>query len=406
VRQQEAPRSRRALHFFDLATTTAPAKELRVSCLQDEVRARFDKDWRDSDRAMLRVESWAAVQQFLGAALSVAIFGVALVVLYRGVVDGQVKAGGIFLVLGVMTLVIGQLGGASDGVGSFGRTARVIEHLLFLEDLGRESRVKDRHSAPDSLGEGVTLENVSFRYHGSANDALSGVSLTLSAGSVVALVGENGAGKSTLVKLLFGLYRPTGGNVLVDGVPLESIEPVAWRSHTAACFQDFARLELSVRDSVGCGDLARPDDGSIVRALERADATGLVNRLDDGLDAVVGATLGGRELSGGEWQKLAIARGMVRPTPLLLALDEPTSALDPLTEERLFDQYAIRARSTDTSCDAVTIVVSHRFSTVRMADVIVVLDNGRVVEVGAHSELINRSGKYAELYRLQAQYYR
>ena len=235
---------------------------------------------------------------------------------------------------------------------------------------------------------------------------LRDVDLTLPAGSVVAVVGENGAGKSTLVKLLARMYAPTSGRVTADGVDIGRIDVEEWRERLAGAFQDFARLEFVAATTVGLGDEPRLDDRVAVgTAVDRAGATPVVDGLRDGLDTQLGPSWEtGVDVSFGQWQKLALARGYMRPEPLLLMLDEPTAALDAETEHALFERFAAGARE-ETANGRVTVLVSHRFSTVRMADLIVVLDGARVTEVGSHEELMARGGTYAELYSIQASSY-
>ncbi len=219
---------------------------------------------------------------------------------------------------------------------------------------------------------------------------LDDVSLDLPAGTVVAIVGENGAGKTTLVKLLAKLYAPTRGRILVDGADLARVSAADWRTRLAGAFQDFFRFEFRARHTVGLGDLPRLDDEPAVDDGRRpAPApTTWSTRLPAGLDTQLGPTWpGGVEVSFGQWQKLALARGFMRDRPLLLVLDEPTAALDAETEHALFERYAAAVRGDDGD-GRITILVSHRFSTVRMADLIVVLDGARVVEIGTHDALI------------------
>jgi ATP-binding cassette subfamily B protein len=224
---------------------------------------------------------------------------------------------------------------------------------------------------------------------------------------VIAIVGENGAGKTTLVKLLCRLYQPSSGRILVDGVDLARIAPEAWRSRLAGAFQDFFRFEFSALNSVGVGDLPlHQDEPAVKAAVSYAGADDVVDRLAHGLQTQLGPTWpDGVEISFGQWQKLALARGFMRSQPLLMILDEPTAALDAETEHALFERFATAARER-TSDGCVTILVSHRFSTVRMADFIVVLDGAHVVESGSHEELMAKSGPYAELYGMQAAAYR
>jgi len=223
---------------------------------------------------------------------------------------------------------------------------------------------------------------------------------------VVAIVGENGAGKTTLVKLLAKLYAPTSGRILIDAVDLARIDASRWRDRLAGAFQDFFRFEFQAGQTIGLGDLPRMDvEPALTAALDRAGARDVVAALPAGLRTRLGPTWpDGVDISYGQWQKLALARGFMRDEPMVVALDEPTAALDAETEHQLFERYATRARQARQG-GSTTILVSHRFSTVRMADLIVVLDGARVAEVGSHDELMARGGRYSELYRIQARAY-
>jgi ATP-binding cassette, subfamily B, bacterial len=281
------------------------------------------------------------------------------------------------------------------------------KRLVWLERYAASVVVDADQPAPDRIVDGIRLEHVSFTYPGSDRRVLDDVDLVLPAGTVVAIVGENGAGKSTLVKLLAKLYDPTAGEIYVDAVSLRRIDPQAWRSRVAGAFQDFFRFEFRARHSVGVGDLPLADDEpAVLGAVQRAGAEDVVRRLAAGLDTQLGPTWpDGVDVSFGQWQKLALARGFMRASPLLLVLDEPTAALDAETEHALFERYANALRS-DTAGGRITVLVSHRFSTVRMADLIVVLVGARVAEIGSHEELMARGGPYAELYTIQAASYR
>jgi ATP-binding cassette, subfamily B, bacterial len=237
---------------------------------------------------------------------------------------------------------------------------------------------------------------------------LSGVDLTIPAGSTVAFVGDNGAGKTTLVKLLARLYRPTAGRITVDGVDLSMLDVEQWRARLSAGFQDFMRFEFVAGETVGVGDLTRVEDRPAAReALERARSGDVIGQLPSGLDTQLGTTFpDGIQPSGGQWQKLALGRAMMRSEPLVLLLDEPTASLDADAEHRLFEAQSAAAKALGARTGAITVLVSHRFSTTRTADLILVVQDGRVTQYGSHDQLIAAGGLYAELYSLQAEAYR
>jgi ATP-binding cassette subfamily B protein len=280
--------------------------------------------------------------------------------------------------------------------------------LAWLEDYSKAVSESADQPVPERLQHGIKFEDVSFAYPGTTRLVLEHVNLDLPAGTVIAVVGENGAGKSTLVKLLCRLYDPTSGTITVDGVDLSRIPPEGWRERFAGAFQDFFRFEFQACRTVGLGDVERLDERPAVEvAVIRGGAEDVVARLTAGLDTQLGPTWrDGVELSFGQWQKLALARGFMRDNPLVLVLDEPTAALDAETEHALFERYSEAARAGSYSDGRITVLVSHRFSTVRMADLIVVLDGSHVVEFGTHEELMAHGGQYSELYGIQAAAYR
>jgi len=278
--------------------------------------------------------------------------------------------------------------------------------LAWLEDYASGLTATADQPAPARLADGIRFDDVSFAYPGTNRLVLEDINLELPAGAVVAIVGENGAGKSTLVKLLAKMYEPTSGRILIDRTDLARIDANDWRTRLAGAFQDFFRFEFRARHSIGIGDLPRLDDETAVAsAVTRAGADDVILRLPEGLDTQLGPTWpSGVEVSFGQWQKLALARGFMREQPLVLVLDEPTAALDAETEHALFQRYAAALRS-DRRDGGITILVSHRFSTVRMADLIVVLDGARLVEMGTHDALMAKRGQYAQLYGIQAAAY-
>jgi ATP-binding cassette, subfamily B, bacterial len=432
-----APDRRLANELFELATSAGPAKELRVFGAAAPLASRHQALARRINAGTTRAAVLGGVFGAAGWLVFAAAFiaGIAAVVVRA--THGTAGVGEVVLAVTLVQRAQLQVGQAAAAIGQLLTTTRTARRLLWLEDYaaadgrailrsgpdGRailrpapESRAGGDGSAADGRGlrkppavlkRGIALREVSFGYPPDGGLVLDRVDVDLPAGAAVALVGENGAGKTTLVKLLTGMYQPTAGQVLLDGVPLADIDLAAWRERTAATFQDFVRFELLAGETVGLGDLPRIDiEPALAEALHRADATAVTDALPDGLGTRLGRSFtGGQELSGGQWQRLALARGMMRDVPLLLILDEPTASLDAITEAALFERY-LSARRLAGRAGAITLLVSHRFSTVRMADLIIVLDQGRIVASGDHASLVRAGGLYAELYELQARAYR
>ena len=405
-----AERVRQQNHLYDLATASAPAKELRIFGLGPEVIRRQGRLWNEVTDTMaraklrsglVRVTGWLA---FAAGYIGAIVFAVALAA------RGEASAGDVLLVVALASDVSGQVGRAvalaTDGAG----ICRAVRRLLWLRDYAAAAIPADGRflPPPERLSVGIELVGVSFRYPGTEADVLTDVDLCLRAGSVVALVGENGAGKTTLVKLLSRCYEPSVGRILVDGVDLASLDVAGWRRRLSAGFQDFARFQFVLREAVGIGELDRIDDIAAVElALARSQASGLGASLPEGLETQLGKLFdGGAELSEGQWQKVAIARALMDEAPLLLILDEPTSGLDATAEHALFERYARAAAEAGANTGAVTLLISHRFSTVRLADLIVVVDDGRIVASGTHDELMATPGLYSDLYSIQVRAYR
>jgi ATP-binding cassette subfamily B protein len=409
ARERGAQASRLARHLFTIATTAPPGKEVRVTGIGDRVVAGRRDAWERS-YGPVAAARWSSA---LWHTLAWAVFGCAYVGAVVFVASGiRAPAADVLLVLAAGSRLSAYVGATVGEIGFLrGFWMDGSRRLAWLEDYAASLVARADLPVPSELREGIRLEHVSFAYPGTERLVLEDVSVDLPAGAVVAIVGENGAGKTTLVKLLGKFYEPTSGAITVDGQPLARMPADEWRERLAGAFQDFFRFELPARHAVGLGDLPRLDDEpAVAAAVQRAGAEDVVARLPAKLETQLGPTWpGGVELSFGQWQKLALARGFMRDGPLLLALDEPTAALDSETEHALFERFAAAARGPEcapASNGRITLLVSHRFSTVRMADLIVVLDGARVAEVGTHDELLARGGQYAELYGIQAAAYR
>jgi ATP-binding cassette subfamily B protein len=316
-------------------------------------------------------------------------------------VAGELRPGDFVLFVGSFLLLEGHLRYLPFHV------ARMVEHGLlterFLAFLQPDSAAICGHLAlpRDGLRRGIRVESLSFQYPGRGEAVLRDVSFTLRSGETLALVGRNGAGKTTLVKLLTALYRPTSGRILLDGRDVVEYDPASLRARVAVVFQDHGRYFLTAGENIGLGCLeAMEDRERIARAARDGGSESLIARLPHGYETRLGKEFGGEEnLSGGEWQKLALSRAFMRCSADLLILDEPTAALDARAEAALYERFRALLGGR------MGLLISHRFSTVRMADRILVLEGGRIVEEGSHEELLARGGLYAEMFRLQAEAY-
>jgi ATP-binding cassette subfamily B protein len=416
ARERTAERLRLAKHLLELATSTGPVRELRLSGAEDEILRRQREAWDEVTAAMWRAQLKAALYRAAGQGFfALGYAGAIAAELYRAL-HGHASAGDLVLVITLAVQVSVQVSGALSVLSLLHVAARTTDRIGDLRAVadpapvpsaGAAADAADPAGVPGRLVRGITLEDVSFSYPGAERPVLSGVSMHIPAGSVLALVGENGAGKSTLVKLLCGLYQPTSGRILIDGQDLAELDPTCWRSRVATLFQDFHRIELTLGESIGHGDIARADDTEAVSAAaERAWADRVLRAVPGGLAGYVGHSYAdGTELSGGQWQTVGLARTLMRRHPLLLILDEPAAALDASAEHHLFERYASSAAQAGREAGGITVLISHRFSTVRMADLIAVLDHGQLIECGTHRELMTACGLYAELFTLQARAY-
>ncbi|QQQ79489.1 ABC transporter ATP-binding protein [Saccharothrix sp. 6-C] len=408
ARERSAPPSRHAKHLFGLVANAASAKELRVGGLASELRSRQRRAWDDASTELWRGERRAVVLRTGGELFFAAAYVLGTLLVLRDAVAGRRGVGDVLLVLTLASQVNQQVTSSVATLQEMQRTGRVMGNLRWVRALvARQAPPPPDRDVPRRIRDGIELRGVSFAYPGTDRPVIADVDLTLPAGGTVAFVGENGAGKTTLIKLLCRFYPVTTGTVSLDGTDFTRFPVTGWRARIAGGFQDFARFELLARENVGVGELAEIESADAVHdALRRARAEDVLDRLEDGVETRLGKTYAdGVELSGGQWQKLALGRAMMRREPLLLVLDEPTAALDAQAEHRLFERYAAGARDVGRRTGAITLLVSHRFSTVRMADLIVVVADGRVKEQGSHDELMAANGLYAELYSMQAASY-
>ncbi|MBJ6127720.1 ABC transporter ATP-binding protein [Microvirga splendida] len=396
------PERRQLDYIRYLGSSVETAKEIKLFDLNSFLVHRFrsfaDHMYADNRRLAIRRAAWGT---FFAALASCAYYLAYALIVWR-TVRGEFSIGDLTFLSGSFLRLRGLLEGLLLGFSQIAGQALYLEDLFSFFDV-RPSITSPPvpRSFPHPLESGIVFENVGLRYPDSDRWAVRHLNLTLTAGEVVALVGENGAGKTTLVKLLARLYDPTEGRILLDGNDLREYDLADLRRHIGVIFQDFVRFHFTAGENIGAGRIEATDDRSrIQQAAERSLADRIIQRLPRGYDQPLGKRFrDGTDLSGGEWQKIAIARAYMRDAEVLI-LDEPTAALDARSEYEVFQRFR------DLSLGKTAILISHRFSTVRMADRILVLENGQVVEAGSHEQLVASGGRYAELFELQASGYR
>lgn len=399
---KETPEEREREYLGDLLVQPRTTKEIRAYVLADYLLGRY----RDRSEELFRLReqmyrSGTRISMLTGVVTGTALALAYLFVAVQGI-SGGIDPGGVVLVIGAFASVSGTLGNISSTF------VAVDQHTAFLDDyfsfLAIEPLLpvaRPARPVPSSLAAGIEFDAVTFTYPGGTEPAVRDLSLHIRGGELLALVGENGAGKSTLIKLLLRFYDPAGGAIRAGGVDLRDVDPREWRSRIGVLFQDYATYELSVRENV---EMGRPggahEDARVMAALRDARSDWLLRKMPKGLDAKVGRLFeGGHDLSGGEWQRLALARIMYRNADVWI-LDEPTSSLDPEAEAAIFAELKAMLKGR------IGIVISHRFSTVRIADRIAVIADGGISELGSHDELLRAGGRYAQLFELQAAGYR
>ena len=395
----QAPQARHLSYLRGLALSPAEAKDVRLAGMFGFLHHRYAQYWSASVAALVRLRhrlgGQVAAAGLLGGATAGAGFGYTVWL----ALTGSISVGELLTFAGGVTLLVGAISSLGFDIGFLPMVLAVLPALRRIIGAAPDLPVASRPEPLPASG-AIRFEGVHFRYPGSDRDVLAGVTFEIEPGESLALVGHNGAGKTTIVKLLLRLYDPTAGRITFGGVDIRSLSPTDYRRALAVVFQDFGRYQLSARQNILLG---QPDDasqhGRAVAAASHARIDATLDGLPSGFDTLLGKDLGETDLSGGQWQRLALARAFAREHARLLVLDEPTAQLDPRAEAEVFARFA------ELTAGRMTLLVSHRFSTVRTADRVVVIDQGSVREQGSHAELMARADLYARLYSLQAARY-
>jgi ATP-binding cassette, subfamily B, bacterial len=400
--RRQSPLRRMMSYLTTLMTTDTYAKEVKLFTIGDFFVDRFQRLF---ERYYAENRGLVIRRYLAGAAwsmLSVLVTGLTFLYVASRTLAGTITVGGL-------TLYVQAADGVSQAFsGLLGGVQTMYEHQLYLKVLFELLDFEPRISAPEHptpirrpFQQGIEFRNVTYAYEGQEQPALQDVSFTIEPGETVAIVGHNGAGKTTLVKLLARLYDPQSGQVLIDGHDVREYDPDALRGEFGVLFQDYVSYQFTARENIGIGRAERLEDSvAIASAATKSGAAPVIERLPEGYDTVLGKWFdGGVNLSGGEWQKVALGRAFMRDAQILI-LDEPSAALDAKAEYELF------SRLRDLAHGRTALFISHRFSTVRRADRILVFEHGRLIEQGTHAELIALGGRYAELFNLQAASYR
>lgn len=399
---KETPEERERGYLGDLLAQPRTTKEIRAYVLADYLLGRHSNLSENLYRQReLMYRSGTRVSILTGIVTGTTLALAYLFVSIKGA-EGLIDPGGVVLVIGAFTSVSSTLAVISSTFVS------VDQHTTFLDDYFSflsidelVKKVEHPEPLPSRFDKGIVFENVSFKYPGSSEYAVRNFNLTINNGELIALVGENGAGKSTIIRLLLRFYDADEGSITIGGIDLRKTDPEELRNRVGVLFQDYANYELTIRENVTMGrPYVEVSDDRVLKSLSDARSEWLIKKMPNGLDSKVGRLFeGGHDLSGGEWQRLALARIMYRNADIWV-LDEPTSSLDPEAEAAIFAELKENLKGR------IGIVISHRFSTVRIADRIAVIADGKVSEIGTHDELMKAKGRYSELFELQAAGYR
>ncbi|WP_225977426.1 ABC transporter ATP-binding protein [Nostoc sp. CENA543] len=399
---ENSPQARRMRYYTSVMLTDTYAKETRLFQLGEFFIERYLQAFGSLHNSMRHLRGQQAFWSSSLAVLSTLGNGFAFYWVVKQAFQGEFSPGSVLLFVQSLTYFQQNLAAfVGNGLELWENVLYMQQFFNFLDSASPMLLTVPGEKTPHPILTGITFENVYFRYPDAQTWAVKNISFTLHPGETVAIVGENGAGKTTIVKLLTRLYDPTKGRILVDGVDLKHLNLQEWRQQIAGVFQDFGRYALTLGENIALSNLQALENRDLLRfAIEKADIIQLVTQFPTGADTPLGKQFSGTELSGGQWQKLALARAFVRQQAQILLLDEPTAALDPRSE------YELYLRFVELTEGKTTILITHRLASVRMAHRILVLKAGQLIEDGTHQELLQHGGEYTTLWNMQVQQYR
>lgn len=381
-----------------ILTTTPFAKELKLFNLTNEIKNRYKKQRLYVRNGYLKLIKNKSIFTILTTTIVISTIFIMLAFIAEKTITKTISIGSMVLFFMLIQRGFKYFNSLSSALSQYTEDKLFINKFFEFLNLKEENNTQTKiKTFPKTISKGIELKNIHFKYPNKQNLVLNDLSISIPVGKTTALVGENGSGKSTIVKLLTNLYKPQSGEILVDNIPYNALNPIEIRQNISAVFQDFVLYHMSVKDNIWFGDTTKPQT-EITDAAKQSGIQNIIEDLPKKYETILGTLFkNSRELSRGEWQKLAIARAFYKNAPILL-LDEPTSALDAKAEFEIFDKLLKLVQNKTT------LIISHRFSTVKMADLIYVLNNGKIIETGNHDTLMQLNGKYAEMYNIQSQW--
>lgn len=391
---------RKAVEYFsNLLTSKEYAKELRIFGSRDYLISKWHAKQKEHADKVYQDEKKDLKYTLINEGFTNLLILIACTLIAISIMDGDLSIGYFAILVQVVIRLMNEIENIVGLMRNNYQYALFTDNLFSFIDRPISSDIEPRQSLPEPLKGEIRFADVWFKYPSSDDWVIKGLSFKIEPNETIAIVGGNGAGKSTIIKLILGLYTPQKGNILIDDVPIELIDKDQLNKNMSAIFQDFTKFELTLRESIGIGDIENIADQELLdQVVRKSSVNEWIDQLDQGYDTYLSKTFGGRDLSGGQWQRVALARSLMRDSAIII-LDEPTSALDPIAELNVFEEFKALSK------DKTALLISHRMGSARIADKIIVIEDGEKIEEGVHEDLINNDRVYAKLFETQAKWY-